>query len=233
MPVCESCGNALLGEGACSRCGNPVLTGEAARLVGESSDLLAVGQVELSLRKAQQAVKSAPDSWIPRLRLAELYWKKAESGEAALERLGDREMAEAMRLGPAEKAVHTAHIARISRSGDFEALRTEYKARLEGLPVAEECLKMIDAMETSAKLLDEGEKIGSAGAGYRAKMFAGSAIITMVAGGAILVKMALKGLNDPEYRMIGGKDFIMAAVFVTATLALGLEFLRASGKLKK
>ena len=119
MPVCESCGTDKSDERLCTRCGHPLLAGDASRLMAEAADLAMVGQSDLALRKIQQAAKLAENSWIPRLKLGELYEARAAMGESALQRLADREFAEAMRLGPMEREVHASRIERIARRGGW------------------------------------------------------------------------------------------------------------------
>jgi len=233
MPACESCGTDKPDNRPCARCGHPLLAGEASRLMGDAADLLAVGQMELAIRKIQQAAKLAEDSWVPRLKLGQIYEEKASRGEPALQRLAEREFSEAMRLGPGEREVHATRIERIARRGGLALLRAEYAEKIGTLAVAGECLKMIDALEQAAKLTGPVIKLPPPAENYRAKMFLVSGLLTFVCTFGMLIKMVVKYRNDFDYVFIGGGDFWATMVFLTATMVLGLEFLRASGKLKK
>lgn len=234
MPACESCGTDRAADRVCSRCGHPVLSGEASRLAGEAADLTAIGQRDLAIRKIQQAIKLDESAWFPRLKLAFLYGEKAALGEAALERLAEREFREAMRLGPLERDVHAARIERAARRGGLAILRAEYSEKKGEIPVFGEFLGMIEAMESAAKLGGQTEeKVPPPAENYRAKMFLVAGLLTAVCTFGMVIKMIVKNQSDFDYVFVGGGDFWASLVFLTATMVLGLEFLRASGKLKK
>jgi len=233
MPACESCGMEKTAGRPCPRCGHPLLAGDASRLMVEAADLAAVGQGELALRKIQQAVKLAGDSWLPRLKLGQLYESRAALGETALQRLADREFAEAMRLGPLELEVHAARIERMAGRGGLPLLRAEYTEKTGTLPVAADCLKIIDALEQASKITAAGEVIPPPSENYKAKMLLVSGLLTGVCTFGMIVKLLVKNQSDFTYVFVGGADFWATLVLLTATMVLGLEFLRASGKLKK
>jgi len=214
-------------------CGHPVVGAEASKLLIEAADMAIVGQHEISLRKIQQAVKLEEKSWLLRLKLGILYDAKASSGEVALQRLADREFSEAMRLGPLEREVHAARIERIARRGGLELLRAEYTEKQVEQPIFAECLRMVDAMEKASKLTMPQESIPPPAENYRAKMFLVASLLTGVGTFGMMVKMIVKSQNDADYVFVGRGDFWASLVCLTGTMILGLEFLRASGKLKK
>lgn len=233
MPACEICG-VETGEGRpCARCGHPLVSAEASRLMAEAADLSSVGQPELALRKIQQAAKLDGNSWVPRLKLAMIYESRASSGEPALQTLAERELSEAMRLGPMEREVHAARIERAARRGGLQLLRGEYTEKLDTLPVAGECLRMIEAMEQAAKAAGEGEKLPPPAQNYRAKMFLVSGLMSAICTFGMVLKVVVKYQNYNDYVFVGGGDFWATLLWLTATMVLGLEYLRASGKLKK
>jgi len=232
MEACESCGAALSAAGPCARCGHPAVSAAAAKALAEASDLVAVGQYDIALRRTQAAVKEAPESWLPRLRLAQLYGRKAVDGEPALQRLADREMGEAMRLGPLEKEVHFVRIASLAKGGGFTALRADYEGRKGVLPAAEECLKMIDALESAAAFA-RGQANPVDNLNIRARMFLMTSVITGVGTLGILVEIMWQIRNRPEYEMMASVDFYLCSGLLTATGILALEFLRAKGIIKK
>ena len=233
MPVCESCGADKENNRICPRCGHPLLSGDASRIIAEAADLSLVGQSDLAFRKIQQAAKLAEDSWVPRLKLAMLYEAKAAEGQPALQRLADREYSEAMRLGPMEREVHAARIERAFRRGGLAILRNEYAEKQASHPLYAECLGMIEAMEIAAKVSVPDEPIPPPSENYRAKMFLVAGILTAVCTFGMLIKMLVKNQEDFDYVFVGGADFWATLFWLTATMVLGLEFLRASGKLKK
>jgi len=201
--------------------------------MAEAADLSDVGQADLALRKIQQAAKLAEGSWVPRLKLGQIFESKALAGDQALQRLADREFSEAMRLGPMERDVHAARIERAVRRGGLAILRAEYTDKRETLPIAGECLRMIESLEQAAKLSGTEEQLPPPPENYRAKMFLICGVLTAVGTFTMLIKMIMMNRADLDYIFVGGLDFWAAMVFLTATLVLGLEFLRASGKLKK
>lgn len=94
----------------------------------------------------------APESYIPRLRLAEAFERKAQGGLTGLLRLADREFNEALRLAPLEPAVHTARLSLAAKLGRLDALKAEYQLRKDEWPFAEDCLRMISALEQTTGL---------------------------------------------------------------------------------
>ena len=101
------------------------------------------------------------------------------------------------------------------------------------LAIAAECLKMIEAMEQVAKITVPEKVLPPPAENYNAKMLLVSGLLTGLCTFGMLVKMIVKNQSDFDYVFIGGGDFWASLVFLTATMVLGLEFLRASGKLKK
>jgi hypothetical protein len=233
MAACESCGKEKPENRNCNRCGFPALTGDASRLMAEAADLAEVGQADQALHKIQQAAKLSGDSWIPRLKLGQIFEAKAMAGNPGLQRLADREFSEAMRLGPLERDVHAARIERVARRGGLALLRAEYTEKLQTLPVAAECLRMIDALEQAARVAGAEEPIPPPAENYRAKMFLVSCVLAALGTFTMLIKMIMMNRAEFDYVFVGGLDFWVALVFLTSSMVLGLEFLRASGKLKK
>lgn len=232
MAECESCHAPLAGARSCARCGHPLVQGEAASLLGEAADLVAVGQPDLALRKTQQAAKLSPEAWLPRLRLAVMFDRKVARGETSLRPLADREMSEALRIAPEEMEIHSVIIAQRIRSGGFAAVRAEYEARRGKLAVADECLKIIDALESAggaARKVLETEGASP----YKERMFLIAALLTGAGVIGLVVGMAIKFMQKGPYSLLASVDFYLSLVLFAATGILAMEFLRAKGILKK
>jgi hypothetical protein len=146
--ACVVCGLPTPAEnGGCPRCGHPLVGDETARILLEGTKLAADGLLDQSIRSFQKAVRTAPDSFVPRLKLAAACARKGLGGEEALLKLAEREYDTALRLAPLERAVHVARLGLAARRGGLPALKAEYEARSGELPFAAECLKMIAALE--------------------------------------------------------------------------------------
>jgi hypothetical protein len=236
--TCEVCGRAAAGD-ACEICGHPEVPAEAARLLWEASRLAAgedgpppADRSRLVISRVQQAVRLAPDAWLPRLRLAAAFERKAGEDEPALARLAEREYGEALKLAPERREVHVARLAFAARRDGLPALRAEYEARRGSLACAEECLRMIQALEEALAL---APRAGRRGAGAReprrgvSRWLLPGAVAAGLLGGLEVWMVARKSVEVEEetFAMTESPDFYAAVVLWTAAGALGLEWWRA------
>lgn len=235
--ACEICGadspapaSPPQGGGAvrpCPRCTYPAVSAEVARTLWEAGQLVSSGLADQAIRKLQQALRLAPESYIPRLRLAEAFERKAQGGMMGLLRLADREFNEALRLAPHARAVHVARLSLAAKLGRLDALKAEYQLRKDELPFAEECLRMISALEQTTGL--QGAALSPAyaqAARNKAKYCflgaAGAGVVGLVQLGTVCYR-SVQG----EYIQMVSMDFILCVGFLTAAGALGLEGYRA------
>ena len=227
---CKVCGGELPahpagGSASCPRCAFPAVPEEAARALLEAEELLGAGSLDRSIRRLQHAAKLAPESHLPRLRIAAAYERKAREGEAAFLRLADRESREAVRLAPLSRDAHVARLGIAAKMGGLMGLKAHYEARVDEHPFAGECLKMIEALEEVATTRS---RIDAATGGAKTKarhLFFGAA----GAGFAGLVQLALviyRSLDD-DYVLTGSLDFYICVVLLTTGGVLALEGWRA------
>lgn len=209
----------------CPQCGHPQVPEPAAKALAEARSLVAVGALDHSIRLIHSAIKAAPDSPLPHLRLAQAYERKVQGGETALAAAADREFREALRLAPADRDVHLARLGFWVRAGRLAALRAEYRRRREELPFAEECLKILDGLERSAAIPDAMD-VATGAASLRARY------IFWVAGGLAAIGVVELGvvihaaINDDNYVMMADMDFFFAVAGMTAASILVLEGFR-------
>jgi len=227
--ACEICGSEGTDPGPCPRCGYPGVSQEGARALKEAADLAAAGALDKAIRKLQQAVRSAPESYLPRLRLAQVYERMSYDGAPALLRLAEKEIGEAMRLGPAERDVHVLRLSLAAKLGRLPSLKEEYRFRSSGLPFSGECLRMIDALErigspvVRAPVLDDARAkaryffLGAAGAGVT---------------GLMLLALVVYRSMGQERVQVASVDFVLCAVLFTTCVILVLEGFRAREALK-
>ena len=110
-----------------------------------------------AVRKIQEAARAAPASAVPPLRLAAAYERLAELGEPELLVLADRALATALALASSDRDVHLARLALAAKRGTLPALRAEYDACRGELPIAEECIRMIAALEQASAIARTAE----------------------------------------------------------------------------
>lgn len=219
MP-CEICG-ADRGEGGpCARCGHPVIAAEAARALAEAADLLRDGGVDQAIRRVQQAVKAAPEAWLPHLKLAVLYERKAGGGEAPLLRLADREYTEAVKLGPLEREPHVARLGLAARLGRLPFLKAEYERRKDELPFAPDCLRMIGALELARTAPATGD-LRFPNTPPRMLLLGGG--IGLMLGLALLSVVTWGSVNDETSSLLGQPGLWVSIVLLTGSAVLLLE----------
>jgi len=212
---------------SCPRCGYPAVKEEAARMLAEAAALAAKAPVDAVIRRIQQAVKADPDSWLPRLRLASAYQRKAEEGQPALLRLAQKEVTEALRLAPGEREVHAARIGIAAKTGALALVRAEYESRKDD-PPAQEALRMIAAVEKSASAPQEVPSGLAKTVRFRL-MLAGSVVSGLLGIGETVMMVMSTGNpgNSGDSTVMGSSDFPFAVIFVTAAVVMGLEAKRS------
>ncbi len=231
--ACEICQDERGGEARCPRCGYPSINAEGARALLEASTILTSsmpsGPEKLNrvIRKLQQAARADANSYIPHVRLATAYERKAQEGEPTLLRLADREINEALRLAPEEIEVHAARLSIAAKLGTLPVLRAEYEVRKAEKAFAAEALKMVDALEQAASFRTDGGIVGVE-MSQRERWFKWAAI---GAGSVGLLEMVIviRSLNTPEYSLLSDIDFFLAVAFFTAAGILMLERRRYTG----
>lgn len=206
---------------SCPRCGYPAVKEGAARALAEAAALSGRAPADAVIRRIQQAVKADPDAWLARLRLASAYERKAGEGQPALLRLAQKEIADALRIAPAEREVHAARIGIAARIGSLSLIKAEYEGRKDD-PVAREALRMVEAVERSAAV--PAAVPSGLPRPVRFKIMLVGAIVTGLLGVGETVMMMMP-VGDST--MGGGMDFPLAVVFVTAAVIMGLEAYRS------
>lgn len=225
--ACPVCGGETPPDGSapCPRCAHPAVAEEAARSLLEAGDLLQAGRLDRAVQRIQHAIKTAPASYIPHLRLAAAYERKAQDGQEVFLRLAEREAEEAVRLAPAERAAHEGRLSIAAKRGRLAALRAEYDLRRQELPFAEECLRMIAAMErigTTRETLSAGLGSGKTKSRYFFLGAGGAALLGLIP----LVAVVHRSM-DESYAMLGSMDFYACAGLFTGAGILALEGYRA------
>jgi hypothetical protein len=211
-------------EPACARCGYPAVKEEAARFLAEAVALSGRAPVDAVIRRIQSAVKADPDAWLPRVRLARAYERRAEDGQPALLRLALREASEALRIAPGEREVHAARIGIAAKAGGLEALKAEYGARAEEA-VMRDALRMIEAVEASAAA-PAAVQVGLARP-IRFRLMLVGAVIAGLLGIGETAMMIRAGNPDESAGGPFGTDSVLSVAFVTAAVVLGLEAYRS------
>lgn len=219
--ACPVCGGPA-GSGRCPRCGHPDVPEAAARALAEAMELLAAGALDAAIRRCRQAVTDAPAAWIPRLRLADAFERKAQSGEPALFRLADRELAEAGKLAPDERDVHLARVALAAKTGRLPFLRAEFTRRRDSLACAVECLRIIDSLDAVGGL---GTAVAAATgeSALRARFMFAGAVGAGIAGVVQMSAVIHAAMAEEGYDLTGQGGFWLAVVLLTAAGGLGLE----------
>jgi len=217
---CEVCGADRGEGGACVRCGHPALAAEASRALAEAADLLREGSVDQAIRRVQQAVKAAPEAWLPHLKLAALYERKADAGESTLLRLADREFTEAVKLGPLEREPHVARLGLAARLGRLPFLKAEYERRRDDLPFAADCLRMIAALELAKPAPATGD-LRFPNTPPRILLLGGG--IGLMLGLALLSVVTWGSVNDQSSSLLAQPGLYLSIVLLTGAAVLLLE----------
>ena len=213
-------------EGGCPRCGYPLVGAETARVLLEGTKLAADGLLDQSIRSFQKAVRMAPDSFVPRLKLAAAYVRKGLGGEEALLKLAEREYDTALRLAPLDRTVHLARLGLAARRGSLPSLKAEYEARSGELPFAAECLKMIAALETggvagSAVDPDDGKR--------KVRYLFMGAAAALLMGGLSLFFVIYRAIDRGGVDVFS-VDFLLCVGLLTAAGAMTMDGLRERKK---
>lgn len=218
---CPVCGEAVA-DGRCPRCGHPDVPEAAARCLAEAMDLLAAGAHDAAIRRCRQAVTDAPDAWIPRVRLAAAFERKAQADEPGLFRLAERELGEAKRLAPDERHVHLARVALAAKTGRLPFLRAEFARRRDELGCAAECLRIIESLEAAGGL---GTTMAAATgeSALRARFMFAGAVGAGIAGIVQMSALIHAAMQDEAYDLTGQGGFWLSVVLLTAAGGLGLE----------
>jgi len=224
--TCAVCGAEKAEDAPCSRCGHPALPEEAAKALAEAQGLLAAGALDHSIRVILRAVKAAPDSPLPHLRLAQAYERKVQGGETALGRPAEREYREALRIAPTDREVHVARLGFWARTGRLETLRAEYRGRSKDLPFAGECLRILDALAQSGAVADSLDAASGA-TSLRVRYFLATAFGLGAIGLVELGVVVHGALGDDQYVMMAHMDFFICVTVLTAGGILLLEARRA------
>ncbi len=220
--TCPVCAAAVPAGARCLRCGAPEVPEAAARGLAEAVDLLAAGALDAAIRRCRQASADAPESWFVRVRLAAAFERKAQSGETALYRLADRELAEAAKLAPGEREVHLARVTLGAKTGRLPFLRAEFTRNKSELVCAEECLRIIDSLEQVGGLGDVVDAATGSAALQARFMFAG-AVGAGIAGVVQMSAIIHAAMQVEGYDLTAQGGFWLAVLLLTGAGALGLE----------
>jgi hypothetical protein len=225
--ICAVCGLASSADdGVCRRCGHPAVREETARIILEASELAADGLMDSAIRKFLQAVRTEPDSYISRLKLASAYARRGLEGEETLLKLAEREYDTALRLAPLERRVHLARLGLAAKLGRLPALRAEYEARSGELPFAGECLRMISVLENTPTVV-RGEIPGE-GKRKARYLFMGAATAGLT-GSLTLFIVIFRTIQRGGIDVFSA-EFVLCVVLFTAAGAMTADGIRMAKK---
>ncbi len=229
--ACEICKDERGGEKRCPRCGYPAINAEGARAMLEAADMqssfgpVTAEALNRIIRKLQQAAKADPDSFVPHLRLANAYERKASDGEASLLRLAERELGEALRLAPEELEVHAARVSIAAKLGHLLVLKAQYEVRQDQMPIAKEVIKMIEALEQATSYRADGIP-GTESGRWQGKVAVAAALI----GFLEMAMVIYSSISEERYRLVLDVDFYIATGLFTLTAFLFLGRRGRGGK---